>query len=105
MRAPALAALLVLAAGLAFAGAPPKPAASPKAKPAETPQPEKNECVGVSPKDGTVLATATNSDYQGCLRQVKEGVKAKSCDGSASQVSFVFHRGGKKAITQSVACN
>ena len=116
MRTPALAALLVLAAaGLAFAGAPPaKPAASPAAKPSKkpaekppekAPEPAKDECVGVSAKDGAVLATATNGDYQGCLRQIKEGVKAKACDGSASQVSFVFHRGGQKAITQSVACN
>lgn len=110
MRTPALAALLVFAAGFAFAGAPPaKPAASPAAKPTEAPaekpkEPGKDECSGVSPTDGSVLATASSSDYQGCLREIREGVK-KKCDGSAKQIPFVFHRGGQKPITMTAVCN
>jgi hypothetical protein len=111
MRTPVLAALLVLAGGLAFAGAPAaKPGTSPAAKPTASakptaaPEPGKDECSGVSPTDGSVLATASASDYQGCLRAIREGVQ-KKCDGTAKQIPFVFHRGGQKPITTAAVCN
>jgi hypothetical protein len=110
MRTSALAVLFVLAAGLASAGAPPaKPAASPAAKPQAAPveepkELEKNECSGVSPKDGSVLATATSGDYQSCLRAIREGVM-KKCDGTVKQIPFVFHRSGQKPITTAAVCN
>lgn len=104
----ALAAALLLAAGLAFAGAPPKkPAASPAGSPAATPvakpkEPEKNECTGVS-KEGSYSAKA--SDYQACLREITNAVKAKSCVEGVKKVEFTFQRGGQKAMPWTAICD
>lgn len=106
MRTAALAAVLMFGASVGFAGAPPaKPGASPAASPekkAPAPEPGKNECAGVSAKDGAVIATATG-DYQSCLREIKAAV-AQTCDGTAKQIEFIFHRGGQKAIKQTAVC-
>lgn len=102
MRTAALACVLALGASTGFAGAPPaKPAPSPEKK-APAPEPGKDECAGVSAKDGAVIATATG-DYQSCLREIKAAV-VKTCDGTAKSISFVFHRGGQKPITQTAVC-
>lgn len=114
MRATALAALLLLSAGLAFAGAPatpaksPKPAASPagSAKPKATPKaPESGECAAFSAEDGSELARAESGDYQNCLRQVSSAIKPKICKEGMRTAPFVFHRGGQKPMATKVVCN
>lgn len=107
MRTAPLVAALVLVAGLAFAAAPAaKPARSgkPSATPAATPKtPEKDECTGLT-KDGSAFA-ATQRDYQACLREITNAVKAKLCVDGVRAVDFVFHRGGQKPTGQTAVCN
>jgi len=110
MRVAALAAVLVLSASLSFAAGPAakpapsggKPAAS--AKPTAKPKiPERDECTATA-KDGATHF-ASNRDYQGCLREVTNAVKAKGCVDGAKTVEFTFHRGGMDPAKQMAACN
>ena len=66
----------------------PKPADKPAAKPAKPPKPPVT-CQAQDEK-GAVLATATDATTTLCRRQVTEAMKKATCDGTKTNLKYMF---------------